>query len=86
METAPGQVNRDPYPPLRPPNNQPNPTHQNKHLAVIPMVANGRRLGAFLLLFKSEAPPKLDVRLVEEVHQVSTGLTFVCLLVVDVSE
>lgn len=37
------------------------------------MVTNGRRLGAFLLLFKSEAPPKLDLRLVEEVHQVGLG-------------
>lgn len=35
---------------------------QNKHLAVLPMVLNGRRLGAFLLLFKSPEPPKIPPR------------------------
>ncbi|GAB5036658.1 ankyrin domain protein [Nannochloropsis oceanica] len=46
---------------------------QNKHLAVLPVLLNGRRLGAFLLLFKSPEPPKLSTRLGEEVHQIVSG-------------
>ena len=44
-----------------------------QHLAVLPVLLNGRRLGAFLLLFKSPEPPKFSPRLVEEVHQIVSG-------------
>lgn len=46
---------------------------QNRHMAVVPIAIDGRRLGAFLLMYKGQDEPKLSPRVAEELRRVVSG-------------